>query len=81
MKKRKIKSAAPEPPFGLDMPFDEALKRFIGVDPDEVEASIKRAKKKKPPGGKKKAPSDGDVKSQNVVSLRDRRIRKRNHGR
>jgi hypothetical protein len=78
---RKIKGTPPEPPLGLDMPFDEALKRFIGTNPKEVEASIKRAKKKKPPGGKKKSPSDGDVDQKNVVSLRDRRIRKRNYGR
>jgi hypothetical protein len=81
VKKRKIKSTAPEPPLGLDMPFDEALKRFIGTDPKEVEAGVKRAKKKKPPGGKKKVPSDGDVDAQNIVSLRDRRMRKRNYGR
>jgi hypothetical protein len=83
MKKPKIKSAPPEPPFGLNMPFDEALKRFIATDPEELEANVKRSKKKKPPGGKKKNPSDGKVKSksQNVVSLRDTRIRKRNYGR
>ena len=63
MKKRKIKSTPPEPPFGLDMPFDEALKRFIGSDPAEVDANIMRAKKKKPPDGKKKkTPSGGKVK-------------------
>jgi hypothetical protein len=80
MKKKIIKSTPPEPPLGLDMPFDEALKRFIGTDPKEVEASIKRAKKKKPPGGKKAPPSSTDD-DKNVVSLRDRRIRKRNYGR
>jgi hypothetical protein len=78
---RKIRSTPPEPPLGLDMPFDEALKRFIGTDPKEVEASVKRAKKKKPPGRKKKSPSDGPVSQENVVSLRDRRMRKRNYGR
>ena len=77
----KTKSTPPEPPLGLDMPFEEALRGFIGTDPSELEASVKRAKKKKPPGGKKKAPSDGVVDQKNVVSLRDRRIRKRNHGR
>jgi hypothetical protein len=76
----KIKSTPPEPPLGLDMPFDEALKRFIDTDPKEVEASVKRAKKKKPPGGKK-APPDATVDDKNVVSLRSRRIRKRNYGR
>jgi hypothetical protein len=43
--KKKIKSTAPEPPLSLDMPFDEALKRFISTKPEEVEASIKRSKK------------------------------------
>jgi hypothetical protein len=43
--KKKIKSTAPEPPLRLDMPFDEALKRFIGTKPEEVEASIERSKK------------------------------------
>jgi hypothetical protein len=64
----------------LDMPFAEALERYAGTNPDEMHANIKRAKKKKPPGGRKRKPS-GDAVAQNVVSLRDRRIRKRNHGR
>jgi hypothetical protein len=34
-----------EPKLGLDMPFAEALKRFIKTDPKEVEESIARAKK------------------------------------
>ncbi|MDA9476860.1 hypothetical protein XI03_20660 [Bradyrhizobium sp. CCBAU 65884] len=78
---KKIKSTPPEPPLGLDMPFDGALKRFIGTDPREVEAGVVRAKKKKPPGRKQKAQPDGDVSQENVVSLRQRRIRKRNYGR
>ncbi|WP_257179361.1 MULTISPECIES: hypothetical protein [Bradyrhizobium] len=77
---KKIKSTPPEPPLGLDMPFDEALKRFIGTDPREVEAGVARAKKKKPPGRKKVQP-DGEASQENVVSLRQRRIRKRNYGR
>lgn len=82
MSKRKIRSEPPEPPFGLDMPFDEALKRFISTDAKEVEESIGRAKKKKPPGSKAKAnPSGGDDQSQSVISLRSRRMRKRNTGR
>jgi hypothetical protein len=79
MTKKKGKTL--EPPLGLDMPFDEALKRFIGTDPKEVEASIRRAKKKKPPGGKKKPPPDATLDDKSVVSLRDRRLRKRNYGR
>jgi hypothetical protein len=55
---RKIKGTAPEPPLSLDMPFDEALRRFISTKPDELEASIKPSKKK-PPDGKKKRMSGG----------------------
>ena len=43
--KKKIKSIPPEPPLSLDMPFGEALKRFIQTKPKEVEESIERAKK------------------------------------
>ena len=65
-----------EPKLGLDMPFEEALQRFIQTDPIEVENGIKKSKKRKPPGGKskKRKPSGG----QNVVSLRRKRMRKRN---
>jgi hypothetical protein len=80
MRKRTIKITPPDPPFGLDMPFDEALKRFIGTDPNEVETNIKRAKKKKPPGNKAKPKSPGGNQSETVVSLRSRRVRKRNTG-
>jgi hypothetical protein len=82
MRKRTIKSTPPEPPFGLDMPFDEALKRFIGTDPEEVETNVKKAKQKSPPGSKsKRKPSGGNDQSESVVSLRSRRVRKRNTGR
>lgn len=65
-------------PFKIKMGFDEALERFIGTKPSEVEAAIKRGKKVKPPGSKtKRKPSGG---SQSVVSLRDRRMAKRNKG-
>jgi hypothetical protein len=62
----------------LDMPFNEALERFIGTKSKEMHANIKRAKKKRPPGGKK-APSDDQAqeKSKNVTKLRSVRIRKR----
>ena len=63
----------------LKMPFAEAMDRFIGVDPKEMHANIKRAKKKKPPGGKKAPP--GTPVADNLVSLRDRRTSKRNYGR
>lgn len=73
MKKPKIKSTPPEPPLGLKMSFDEALRRFIGTDPDEVEANINRSKKKKPPGGKKKPTGGVKVVNSNVVQLRNKR--------
>ncbi len=63
----------------LDMPLDEALERFSRVSPEEMQANIKRAKKKKPPGGKKA--SGGKVASANIASLAQRRVRKRNTGR
>jgi hypothetical protein len=65
----------------LDMPFSEALQRFAGTDAAEIDATIKRAKTKKPPGGKKAKPSGGKVVEKKVVSLRQRRVRKRNTGR
>ena len=64
----------------LDMPFAEALERYIGTKPAEMHANIKRAKRKKPPGGKKH-PSGGTDQAGNVVSLKLRRLRKRNTGR
>jgi hypothetical protein len=62
----------------LDMGFSEAMERFAGVKPSEMHANIRKAKKKKPPGGKKHAPSGDTVSGQNVVRLRDRR--KSHHG-
>jgi hypothetical protein len=58
----------------LDMPFSEALQRFAGVDPKEMQANIKRAKSKKPPGGKK-APPGNAAHSPSVTALRDKRKR------
>ncbi len=69
-------------PFKIQMGFDEALERFIRVDPKEVEASIKRSKQKKPPGTKRKRKASGSSsQSESVVDLRHRRMRKRNTGR
>jgi hypothetical protein len=68
-------------PFKLKLGFDEALERFIRTDPKEVEENIRRSKTKKPPGSKRKRkPSGGSTQSENVVSLRRRRMRKRNTG-
>jgi len=74
MKGRKV-----EPPLKLNMPFDEALRRFAQTDPKEAQASVERAKQKKPPGGAK--PSGESEQSEGVVSLRRRRMRKRLTGR
>lgn len=49
----------------IDMPFDEALERFTGVAPSEVDANIDKEKRKKPP-----ASADGSV-----VQLRSKRKR------
>ncbi len=57
----------------LEMPFREALERFAGTSPKEMHANIKRAKKKKPPGGRKRPPSGPSDDPQNVVRLRHRR--------
>jgi hypothetical protein len=71
-------------PFKLKLGFDEALERFIRTDPKEVEENIRRSKTKKPPGSKRKRKPSGGVaqsESEPVVSLRLRRMRKRNEGR
>jgi hypothetical protein len=38
-----------ERPLSLDMPFDEALERFIGTDPAELPENVKLRQKKPPP--------------------------------
>jgi hypothetical protein len=43
------KKRATEAPLSLDMDFSEALSRFVTTKPQEVDASIDRAKTKKPP--------------------------------
>lgn len=52
-----------EKPLGLDMPFGEALDRFIGVDPSELPDRVKLRQRegppKRPPSGvRKAAPKD-----------------------
>lgn len=48
-----------EKPLGLDMPFAEALERFIGVDPGDLPNNVKLRQRKgppkQPPGVDKKA--------------------------
>ena len=62
----------------LDMPFAEALERFAGTDPKEMHANIAKAKKKRPPGGRKHRPPGNTGEAQNVLSLRGARVRKAN---
>jgi hypothetical protein len=38
----------------LDMPFGEALERFVGVAPGQLQASIAKGKRKKPTAPKKR---------------------------
>lgn len=52
-----------EKSLGLDMSFEEALKRFAGVDPEEMPDSIKLRKKAKKKGDGKPPPSKVDRKS------------------
>jgi len=67
--------------FGLDMPFDEALERYVGVDPKEMHANIAKSKKKKPPGGKaKKRSPPAKARSENIISLRERKNSLRRRG-
>lgn len=54
-----------EQPLHIDMPFDEALERFAGVDPKEMQANIDKEKKKKPP--------EAEASGGPVVHLRDKR--------
>ncbi len=69
-------------PLKIDMGFDEALERFIGTKPSEVDALIERGKTKKPPGTKRaRKASGGTSQSESVVDLRRRRMRKRDIGR
>jgi hypothetical protein len=72
------KGAKPKPPFRLDIDPDEFLERAIRTKPSEVDALIERGKQKKPPGTKRKA--SGGTSQENIVSLRRRRMRKRNTG-
>jgi hypothetical protein len=42
-----------EPKLKIDMPFAEALERFVQTKPKEVERSIEKAKQKKRPPKRK----------------------------
>jgi hypothetical protein len=69
----------PKDTIGLDMPFGEAMERFIGVEPKEMHANIAKSKKKRPPGGKKPPPGAKE-KAKNVISLKDRKTALRRRG-
>jgi hypothetical protein len=62
----------------LDMPFSEAMERFIGTSVKETQDNIDRSKQKKPPAAKRKkrkatgGKKAGEVK--NVISMRERRM-------
>lgn len=56
----------------LDMPFGEALERFVGVKPDELKANIDKSKDAKPPADRKLAAA-GKPDDQNVTQLRRKR--------
>jgi len=47
-----------EKPLGLDMDPDEALERFLGVDPGELPENVKLGQKRGPP---KRPPSPEGV--------------------
>jgi hypothetical protein len=49
-----------EKPLGLDMPFSEALERFISTNPAELPDNVKLRQKKGPP----KRPPGVDEKSE-----------------
>ncbi len=70
----------PKETLGLDMPFEEAWERFVGVSPKELEANIAKDKRKKPPGSKKAKPGAKAVKESNVLSLRDKKTSLRRRG-
>jgi hypothetical protein len=64
----------PRPPtyedkLHIDMPFNEALQRFIGADPKELAANIEKSKATKPPTDRKLAAA-GKPDQTNVAKLR-----------
>lgn len=63
----------------IDMDPDEALERFLNVDPQELQANLdKQKRKKKPSGTRSEGNGEPDGQSSDVVQLRDNR--KLNHG-
>jgi len=71
--------------FDLDMPFNEAMERFISTSVKETRDNIERSKKKKPPAAKRKKRKTASGKKakrrpQNVISMRERRMSFRRRG-
>ena len=70
--------------FDLDMPFGEAMERFIGTSMKQTRDNIERSKKKKPPAAKRKkrktASGKKAAEAKNVVSMRERRMSFRRRG-
>ena len=54
--------------LSLDMPFDEALERYIGTDPNEYAAAVAAGKKAKPAAERKRPTAKPD--QTNVTKLR-----------
>lgn len=52
----KPKGSKLEPKLKLDMPFDEALRRFVQTKPKEVDQSVEKAKQKTVQSRKVKRP-------------------------
>jgi hypothetical protein len=61
-----------EDKMNLDMPFGEALERFIGTDPREVAANIAKSKAAKPVADRK-LQSATKPDTENVTELRRKR--------
>jgi hypothetical protein len=57
-----------EDKMSLNMPFSEALERFIGTDPREVDANVAKSKKAKPEAERKRPAPKPD--QTNVTKLR-----------
>jgi len=71
--------------FDLNMPFGEAMERFIGTSVKETRDNIERSKKKKPPAAKRKERKTASgkkkaIKAENVISMRERRMSLRRRG-
>jgi hypothetical protein len=57
--------------MSLDMPYGEALERFIGTDPEEVRANIAKSKAAKPAAERKRPAAKPD--QANVTKLASKR--------